>query len=188
MEDDIDTRRTRYKQMSTQELLELHAVGILGDMAHKLLESELRERGATIPSRPRGDETLTEIDSTENHKVKGPRQFLMLAWISPLIGLTLLLVLFVVEGFSDSVIISIGFMVGEKPSEGSWILLITAILLFLLSITIGAILTAGAFVERKRYSNALIHGVIGLFVNVIFIILITAFGLYLSLWKVIPLK
>ena len=147
-EDDMDIRKTRYKQMSTQELLELHAAGILGDMAYNLLESELRERGVLLPSRPKGEETLAQANSTKGHEEKRICKYAIWAWISPLIGLILLLVSF-----------------RGKNS------LIIAIALFLLSIMVGAILTTWAFVERNRYSNALIHGVIGFFVNVIFIIL-----------------
>ena len=35
--DDMDIRTARYKQMSTQALLELHVEGIQGDMAHDVL-------------------------------------------------------------------------------------------------------------------------------------------------------
>lgn len=68
MEDKLEIRRTQYKQMSTQELLELHAAGILSNMVYDVLESELRERGITVPSRPRGEETPVEVDKSQNHR------------------------------------------------------------------------------------------------------------------------
>ena len=68
MEDEIEIRNARYKQMSTQELLELHGAGVLSGTAYDVLEGELRERGATIPSRPKGEETLAEVDKSQNHR------------------------------------------------------------------------------------------------------------------------
>ena len=68
MEDEIEIRKTRYKQMSTQELLELHAAGILSSILYDLLENELRERGVTVPSRPKGEETPAEVDKSQNHR------------------------------------------------------------------------------------------------------------------------
>jgi len=66
MEDEMDMRKTRYKQMSTQELLELHGAGILGNTAYDVLESELSERGVTVPSRPDGEKTLAEADEKKH--------------------------------------------------------------------------------------------------------------------------
>jgi hypothetical protein len=63
MEDEMEIRKTRYKQMSTQELLDLHAAGILGDVAYKILENELRERGVLLPSRPKGEEPPAEVNN-----------------------------------------------------------------------------------------------------------------------------
>ncbi len=140
MEDDTEIRKTRYKQMSTQELLELHAAGILSSMLYDVLESELRERGATIPSRPKGDETLAEGEKRSPYAIG--------AWILPLIGSTSLLVTFLAGRGLD---IAIG--------------------LFLSFLTAGAGLTVLAFVERKRFSNSLKHAAIGLFVNLMLIII-----------------
>ncbi len=68
MGDDIDIRKTRYRQMPTQDLLDLHAAGILSSNAYDVLERELGERGATVPSRPKGEETLAEVDKSQNHR------------------------------------------------------------------------------------------------------------------------
>jgi hypothetical protein len=52
MADDVDIRKFRYKQMSTEDLLALHAAGILGNEAYEVLENELAERKVRVPSRP----------------------------------------------------------------------------------------------------------------------------------------
>jgi len=65
-------RKTRYRQMPTQDLLDLHASGILGSTAYDLLESELGERGVTVPPRPNEERPLAEVDekkhSSSQHK------------------------------------------------------------------------------------------------------------------------
>lgn len=53
MANDIDIRKFRYKQMSTQDLLDLHAAGILSNEAYEALERELSERKLRVPPRPR---------------------------------------------------------------------------------------------------------------------------------------
>lgn len=140
MEDNTEIRKTRYKQMSTQELLDLHAAGVLGNNAYDVLESELRERGVTVPSRQKGEEAPAEAEKRSPYAIG--------AWILPLIGSASLLVT---------------FLTGRR--------LDIAIGLFLSFLTAGAGLTILAFVERKRYSNSLKHAAIGLFVNLMLIII-----------------
>jgi hypothetical protein len=167
MEDDLDIRKTRYKQMSTEELLELHAAGILSSMLYDVLESELRERGATIPSRPKGEETLAEVDKSENHKEKRSWKYTMLAWIIPLIGLVLLLIPFITD-------LKEAFMN-------------TALVFSLVSILVGVSFTVTVFVERNRYSNALINAIIGLVMNAL-LILCAIFSMFAYLAMLVPLK
>ncbi len=66
MSDDIAIRKTRYRQMPTQDLLDLHAAGILSSNAYDVLESELGERGVTIPPRPDGGKPTTEVDKRKS--------------------------------------------------------------------------------------------------------------------------
>ena len=66
MADDVDIRKFRYKQMSTQDLLELHAAGILGNEAYEVLENELGERKVRVPSRP-NEETLPAKGNEKRH-------------------------------------------------------------------------------------------------------------------------
>jgi hypothetical protein len=167
MEDDVEIRKARYKQMSTQELLELHAAGILGDMAYNLLESELGERGIPLPSRPKGEEPLAEVDKSDTHNEKRSCQYTMLAWISPLIGFVLLLIPFITDV--------------EETFMG------TAVGFSLVSIVAGALLTTWAFVKRNRDSNALRDAIIGLFMNAL-LILFTIFSVFAYLVMKVPFK
>lgn len=64
--DNVQIRKTQYKQMSTQDLLELHAAGILSGMAYDVLERELGERGVTVPPRPIREKSLAEEDEKKN--------------------------------------------------------------------------------------------------------------------------
>jgi hypothetical protein len=153
--------------MSTEELLELHAAGILSSMLYDVLESELRGRGAPIPSRPKGEEILAEVDKSENHKERRSYQYTMLAWISPLIGFVLLLIPFITD-------VKETFMV-------------TAIEFSLVSIVAGAIFTTLAFVERKRYSDALKDAIIGLVMKAL-LILFAIFSVFAYLAMKVPLK
>ncbi len=165
IEDDLDIRKTRYKQISTQELLELHAAGILGNVAYDLLESELSERGVTVPSRPKGEETRAQVNGTKGHEEKRICQYVIWAWISPLIGFIVLLVMFL-RVISDPL--------GSLAADATFIL--TALMFILVSIVAGALLTTWGFVTRKRYSNAMKHAITGLFANMIFLF---AIGLFL---------
>jgi len=166
MEDEIDLRKTRYEQMSTQELLELHASGMLGNMAYDVLESELRGRGVTVPSRPKGEETLAEANNTENGKAKQSYQYIiMLPWISPLTGFIVLLVMFL-RVISDPL----------RALAANVTLVGMSVMFILLSIVAGALLTTWGFVVRKRYPNAIKHAIIGLVANMI---LLFAIGLFL---------
>jgi len=70
MADDVDIRKARYKQMSTQELLELHAAGILGSTAYDVLESELAGRGVRVLSRPSGETPLAKGDEKTHSQFK----------------------------------------------------------------------------------------------------------------------
>jgi hypothetical protein len=76
-EGDIQMRKTRFKQMSTKDLLEVHAAGILSSMAYDMLESELGERGVTVPPRPNGERLLAEVD--EKKRSPSQHKFLILS-------------------------------------------------------------------------------------------------------------
>ena len=54
--------------MSTQELLELHAAGILGDMAYDVLEAELAGRGVTVPSRRKEEKSSAKVEGKPNNQ------------------------------------------------------------------------------------------------------------------------
>ncbi len=66
MGDDTDIRKTRYRQMPTQDLIDLHAAGILSSNAYDVLESELGERGVTIPPRPNGERPAADVDKSRS--------------------------------------------------------------------------------------------------------------------------
>ena len=59
MEVDRESLKAKYRWMPREELLELHAAGTLPEEAYDVLESELSERGVTIPPRPKGQESPT---------------------------------------------------------------------------------------------------------------------------------
>jgi hypothetical protein len=56
--------------MSTQVLLELHGAGILSDAAYDVLESELRNRGVRLPTRPNEEKPFVEVDKKKRSSVQ----------------------------------------------------------------------------------------------------------------------
>ena len=49
---DRDTLTQSYSRMSDEELLDLHILGTITDLAYEVLEEELEKRHVTIPERP----------------------------------------------------------------------------------------------------------------------------------------
>jgi hypothetical protein len=118
-------------------------------------------------------EPTPESDSIKIHVKKSIRnivnklfEYPFLSWGLPVMGFVLFLFTFLLV-FLTNVAIPKG---GIHPKYGA--LEVFTIIFSFVSLIMGTLLTIAAFLNRKTYSNALIHGIIGLIVNIGFLMLL----------------
>ena len=80
-----ETLANTYSKKSTDELLELHAAGHLTDLAYRVLEAALVERGITPPSRPVQPKDLRDKDPIPEYW-RGNRSLARAFWLVGVLG------------------------------------------------------------------------------------------------------